>query len=1015
MILGFIKKTSLKHSYDIQKLTIDSFKKLPLISVLLSNNKYKHLKNHLRINTFLQNFQSKVLTNLPTSLTKNFIKPKFTTNYSYFSNNSFFDMESSFNKKTLFLTGTSISRNTYELSNTNDWKIDLITPQLVTRQLAYRPRFPKTSRVRRLLKKTKNLSNFKKNLKKQWHYPFTLKLHRLNAYALKRRLRSKTFKKKQLHFKSRKTRFTRIPSRKLKKAKGGQKKKSAQLRIKLLKLKIRKFNQSPKKKNKFQWEGKPNLKVISSHSYRYKKHPRNRWKRFLRHEFHFFKKNPFFNKFNFLRNPNSSTLNTRFLKYTMPILKWHRIHFYTQYTKRSMSQKKLKKLLRVKKGFKRFIKFAFPFIYKIRDPQIIKHQSFRQRRKKWFSKKLIRFRKLRIRIKNALNPRFFKYVNFKLKKKLTKIVALASITKPKDIKKWKHNKPYSYTNNKNLKKYNSRLILDTYLYRNLQPFTTFKKRAKRLKFYSSSKSHKYRKLKLNTTLSKNVRPKKLKVKNLNKVNVRWQIYKFCPSLHTQKSSAARRIKSFKKKKFSKNDSWHQTQAKKLLTSKSQTKLRIHLIMKKKRTANDLSNHLIIKNNAIKNKTARFKKLRKRMNLSLTLPQKLTNKEKSLIEIIRLTSFKIALPAKKLRYKKKSMSLKTRSNQTFTLKSPIMFFKQFVLKSSFRKQTPKFVFKKLVFSFFKPNEVRRNLMNLKKKFHIYNLVFREKILRRSNSTFKPSTLKQIYKNSNYYNLYNSKLSSNPASEETQHTFNSTKFSLDIVNTDVFSSKGYDFTLKRPEVKIPRVRFKPGYRRLWRQSRSALKEALRVKFTYQKRLTQYITRFFKASNYYAFSASEMSIDKTIVYTRLLPDMLTLEIFLEQRLVYLNGFHVTNKHLIIYENDLIQLIVSKWYYAAYRWISNWTLQRVKKYKRLMYRKGLSSKYKLMKQRKQKSFYVPHWIYLTRHDLADIKPYLEVDYLTLSAVLIYNPYILDYHTPTEIAEYRPNVHRLYNWKYIT
>merc|ERR1712032_809914 len=128
---------------------------------------------------------------------------------------------------------------------------------------------------------------------------------------------------------------------------------------------------------------------------------------------------------------------------------------------------------------------------------------------------------------------------------------------------------------------NSRLILDTYLYRNLQPSTTFKKRAKRLKFYSSSKSHKYRKLKLNPTLSKNVQPKKLNVKNLNKVNVRWQIYKFCPSLHTQKSSAAKRIKSFKKKKFSKNDLWHQTQSKKLLTSKSQTKSRIHLIMKKK--------------------------------------------------------------------------------------------------------------------------------------------------------------------------------------------------------------------------------------------------------------------------------------------------------------------------------------------------------------------------------------------------------------------------------------------------
>ena len=119
----------------------------------------------------------------------------------------------------------------------------------------------------------------------------------------------------------------------------------------------------------------------------------------------------------------------------MQILKWHRIHFYTQYTQRSMSQKKLKKLFRIKKGFKRFIKFAFPFIYKIRDPQIVKHQSFRQRRKKWFSKKLLRFRKLRIRIKGVVNPRFFKYVSFKLKKKPTKIVTLASLSKPKTNKR----------------------------------------------------------------------------------------------------------------------------------------------------------------------------------------------------------------------------------------------------------------------------------------------------------------------------------------------------------------------------------------------------------------------------------------------------------------------------------------------------------------------------------------------------------------------------------------------------
>jgi len=67
-------------------------------------------------------------------------------------------------------------------------------------------------------------------------------------------------------------------------------------------------------------------------------------------------------------------------------------------------------------------------------------------------------------------------------------------------------------------------------------------------------------------------------------------------------------------------------------------------------------------------------------------------------------------------------------------------------------------------------------------------------------------------------------------------------------------------------------------------------------------------------------------------------------------------------------------------------------------------------MKQKKQRSFYVPQWIYLTQYDTADIKPYLEVDYLTLSAIVIYNPYIMNYHMPLETTYYRPNIYRLYN-----
>jgi len=331
------------------------------------------------------------------------------------------------------------------------------------------------------------------------------------------------------------------------------------------------------------------------------------------------------------------------------------------------------------------------------------------------------------------------------------------------------------------------------------------------------------------------------------------------------------------------------------------------------------------------------------------------------------------------------------------------------------QKPKFNLKKTIFSFLKPNEIRQSLMDRKKHFYSYKIIFKQKSFFNKNFSFKPAKLKQLYNNilkRNHQNHLSKNILNNVG---LNYKLFATQRTTIVSNTDIFNMKGVNQLYQRSEVRIPRIRFKPGYQRIWRQSRLALKEALRVKFTYQKKLSRYIVKFFKKINYYAFSASEMSIDRTVIYSRLVPDKSTFLIFLKQRLIYLNGKYLINPNALTYENDLIQLIVSKWYYSAYRWISNWTLKRVKKYKRLIYRKGLSGRYKLMKQRKQKSFYVPNWIYLTRYDISDIKPYLEVDYLTLSAIIIYNPYILTYNSPDEVVDYRPTIYRLYNWKYIT
>ena len=61
--------------------------------------------------------------------------------------------------------------------------------------------------------------------------------------------------------------------------------------------------------------------------------------------------------------------------------------------------------------------------------------------------------------------------------------------------------------------------------------------------------------------------------------------------------------------------------------------------------------------------------------------------------------------------------------------------------------------------------------------------------------------------------------------------------------------------------------------------------------------------------------MSLEKTLMYSRLLPDIPTVNVFIQQNLVYLNGLPAVTNKSSVFQNDLLQLIVSKWYYLAYR----------------------------------------------------------------------------------------------------
>ena len=239
--------------------------------------------------------------------------------------------------------------------------------------------------------------------------------------------------------------------------------------------------------------------------------------------------------------------------------------------------------------------------------------------------------------------------------------------------------------------------------------------------------------------------------------------------------------------------------------------------------------------------------------------------------------------------------------------------------------------------------------------------------------------------------------------------------EVLYEDEFVNKGHVENLRGREIFIRRIRFKPGYQRIWRQAREAALEHFKIRTVYQQQLTKYLAKFYRQAHFNSFMYLETTLGRTLVYSRLLPDYATVTLFQEKSFIYLNGTVIPDLNTQVVPQDFIQLVISNWFYIYNRWVTNTTLLRTRKFKRLVYRKGMAGKYKIIKLRKQRSRYTPKWIYYSRFDHSDIKTYLEVDYFTMSMFILYNPYLLDYSAPDDTIDLRISIYKMYNWKYIT
>ena len=215
-----------------------------------------------------------------------------------------------------------------------------------------------------------------------------------------------------------------------------------------------------------------------------------------------------------------------------------------------------------------------------------------------------------------------------------------------------------------------------------------------------------------------------------------------------------------------------------------------------------------------------------------------------------------------------------------------------------------------------------------------------------------------------------------------------------------------------MRIRRLKFKPGYTRLWRESRTDIKEILEMKIRYQNRLTLRLQQLYRHKDCRSYTYSTATIFFALLGSQISVDMWsTLELF-RNEVIYLNGKICTNQYTHLFLHDLIQVVINLKFYFLTRFLQNRIFLTITRFNKIFYRKYRTRPSNSMVRVQRK---LPCTFFHLQSAYVDILPYLEVDYFTLSSFVILDQRAAKLWVPIRAHTLELNILNMYNWKYIT
>ena len=215
----------------------------------------------------------------------------------------------------------------------------------------------------------------------------------------------------------------------------------------------------------------------------------------------------------------------------------------------------------------------------------------------------------------------------------------------------------------------------------------------------------------------------------------------------------------------------------------------------------------------------------------------------------------------------------------------------------------------------------------------------------------------------------------------------------------------------EPRITRIRFKPGYGRIWRNARRSVQEIVNVYAKYQYRLTPRIQKLYFATRRMT-SPNYLTLEYSLMVTQFSFDKWFTKDFLVSNLVFLNGIVCSNPRTVLFTGDLVQLLVNFKFYVTRRWIQNWSTLRRNRATKIFFRKNkpLGFDRNIFSVRT-----LPEWFFDLRFASSDIPKCFELDFFTLSFFVLYNRLGTETLMSSRATRYPTRILNMYNWKYIT